>query len=164
MRERSRLLLVTAHHLFGPDGGLAKQVGWKDLPTFVRSVRCAKLTHGGLVLSAGGPLAVNEARPYSEKGTAGDVAVFLLPESKVGALELRTAAPALGQRVWLAARVAGGEPPETLLHRATLVAVGREWIEFAYDNPALDLTATSGAPIVDRSSIKRAGSWASTSA
>lgn len=147
--DSSQVFLLTAHHLFGPDGGLASQVTWKELPAFVRSVRCAPLVAAGSVLQAGPPLPVTDARPYSEPGAAGDVAVFRLPVAKVPGLEFRRAETAAGQRVWLAARVAGGEPPEKLLHRATLAAMDREWIQFAYDNASLDLTATSGAPIVD---------------
>jgi Trypsin-like peptidase domain len=147
--ERSQALLVTAHHLFGPDGGLPKQVTWQELPTFVRSVRCVQLSTKASVLEAGPPVPVRDAQAYSERGAAGDVAVFRLAASKMVSLEFRRAEPVLKRPVWLAARVAGGEPPEKLLHRATLVTVDREWIEFAYDNSSLNLTATSGAPIVD---------------
>ena len=150
MRQRSPSLLVTAHHLFGPDGGVPKQVAWKDLPAFVRSVRCAPLTSARGILVGGRALAVRDARPYSEAGSAGDVAVFRLHDSKARALDMRLAGAVQGQNVFLAARVAGGEPPEKLLHGATIVGVSREWVDFAYDNPTLDLTATSGAPVVDQ--------------
>jgi len=142
-------VLVTAHHLFGPDGGLSAQVKWSDLPSVVSAARCHQMTGPGRVLSAGPPLPVPNARIYSEEGPASDVAVFPLKDDKTPALELGSGTPPLKETVWLAARVAGGEAPDKLLHRATLVSVNQQWIEFAYDNPKLDLTATSGAPIVD---------------
>jgi len=148
-RQKSQTVLVTAHHLFGPDGGLATQIGWKQLPGFVRSVRCAQPRREGLVFSATAPLAVPDARPQSDEGPARDVAVFRLPDAKITALELHTGKLPLKRRVWLAAQVKAGEPPEKLLHRATLVTADREWIEFEYDNSELDPTATSGAPVVD---------------
>jgi hypothetical protein len=154
-QAQSEVLLVTAHHLFGPDGGLSKQVSWKDLPTFVRSVRCKSLASSNSTLSAGRPLLIKDARPQSEEGAAGDVAAFqpkAPPEAKaakVNGLEIRTTPPAPKSRVWLVAQVAAGAPPEKLLHPATLVGVNREWITFAYEDAKLDLTATSGAPIVD---------------
>lgn len=101
------------------------------------------------LLSAGPPLRVRDARPYSEEGPPRDVAVFQLQGERDSALQFSTEVPVLWQRVWLVARVAGGEPAGTLFHRATLVEADQEWMGFQYDNSKLDLTATSGAPVVD---------------
>lgn len=142
-------VLVTAHHLFGPNGGLDAQVGWKELPQVVRSVRCAQLLGGKTVFEAEAPLAVEGACPSMEECPARDVAVFRLRDAKADGLEMKVKRPKRKQRVWLAARVAGGAPAAKLFHAARIVSIEGAWIEFEYDNPKLDLRATSGAPIVD---------------
>jgi hypothetical protein len=143
-----RPVLVTAHHLFGPNGGLPRQIRWSELSSFVRSVRCTSFVSERDVRS-GPPLRVQDARPFSEEGFPRDVAVFALPDGNDRALQFSTGVPVSGQRVWLVARVAGGEPPTKLLHRASLVKADRAWIRFQYDNSKVDLRATSGAPVVD---------------
>jgi Trypsin-like peptidase domain len=143
-----RPVLVTAHHLFGPSGGLPRQIRWNELPSVVRSVRCTSFMSERDTRS-GPPLRVQDARPFSEEGFPRDVAVFALPDGSDRALQFSTGVPVSGQRVWLVARVAGGEPPTKLLHRASLVKADKTWIRFQYDNSKLELRATSGAPVVD---------------
>ena len=145
----SPAVLVTAHHVFGPDGGLPRQIAWKDLPAFVVSVRCEGLEDAAHVVSAARPLSVADARPYSAAGTPRDVALFRLPAQDSQAPVLSDGGVALRSAVWLIARVAGGEPTTKLLHEARVATFGAQWLEFDYQNPRLDLTATSGAPIVD---------------
>jgi hypothetical protein len=140
---------MTAHHLFGPDGGLRRPVAWKDLPKFVRSVRCAALEHSEVAISAEHPLSVVEARPYSEGGAPRDVALFPLRAHDFESLLLSDETARWGRPVWLIASVEGGEPATKLLHPARVTTTNAQWLEFDYQNPNLDLTATSGAPIVD---------------
>jgi hypothetical protein len=145
----SQTVLVTAHHLFGPAGGLPRQIAWKDLPAFVVSVRCAGLEDAADVFSAQRPLRVVDARPYSAPGNPRDVALFALPAQDFQYLFPSNESVRLRSPVWLIARVAGGEPPAKLLHEARVATLDAQWLEFDYQNPNLDLTATSGAPIVD---------------
>jgi hypothetical protein len=142
-------VLVTAHHLFGPDGGLPQSVSWKDLPTVVLSVRCLGLEPSMDVISAGHPFRVEEARPYSEKGAPRDVALFPLKAADSEYLLLSNDAVTSRRAVWLIAAVAGGEVATSLRHKARVLTSSVQWLEFKYENPNLDLTATSGAPIVD---------------
>ena len=145
----SPAILVTAHHLFGPDGGLPRQIAGNDLPAFVVSVRCEGLENAADVIAAKRPLRVVDARPYSAPGNPRDVALFPLPAQDSRSLLLSDEGVGLRSPVWLIARVAGGEPPAKLLHEARVATMNARWLEFDYRNPNLDLTATSGAPIVD---------------
>ena len=144
----SPTVLMTAHHLFGPAGGLRATISWKDLPDVVVSVRCAGLDPSEPPIKAAHPLRVEEARPYSDEGAPRDVAVFPVM-GHADYLVLSERAVGRRQPVWLIARVVSGEPSTTLLHAARVTTSDSQGLEFDYENPNLDLTATSGAPIVD---------------
>jgi hypothetical protein len=78
------------------------------------------------------------------------VALFPLRAQASEYLLLSNEAVRPGRLVWLIARVAGGEPETKLLHAALVVTANAQVLEFQYQNPNLDLTATSGAPVVDQ--------------
>jgi hypothetical protein len=149
--DAGKNVLVTAHHLFGPDGGLERQHAWNELPAFVRSVKCAPMKKGTPKIAGGRAFAVSGARVHSEKGPACDVAVFPLADSKAPALSLSSELPPVKSRVWLVAELANARPGAPLLHGATVVQADNEWISFVYDDPTIDIQATSGAPVVDES-------------
>ncbi len=140
-------LLVTAHHLFGPDGGFPELVAWDSLPSFVTSVECSRFVDRGGAIEAASPWAVPGAHAHSEPGASRDIALFPA-ESDATALAVCTTASAVGDAVWLVAQVQGGEAPDVLLHRATVASVRADYVVFEYDNASLDLRATSGAPVV----------------
>ena len=142
-------LLVTAHHLFGPDGGLKQHVKWADLASFVTSVRCESMQDANRVLVSGHPLTIVGAHAFSEPGEPRDIAAFIVISDSSTKLSLSDEQIEKGQTVWLLARVLGGEAPTKLLHRAQVLSVSDRLIVFEYQNPNLDLTATSGAPIVN---------------
>lgn len=146
-----RPLLVTAQHLFGEMGGLDEEIRWQDMPTRATAVRCRQL-QGGNRWVAGAALPIPGAHPVSATSTAEyrDIAAFPLTGANAALprLTLADREPADGSRIWLVARIRGGDPA-ALLHRATVVGHEQGAIVYAFDDKRIDLQATSGAPIVD---------------
>ena len=91
--------------------------------------------------------------PDDQSGSINDVAVFPLANRTAEAayLSLALSSPSIGSKVWLVAQTedAGKEPSN--LHPATVVGFENGAMLFAYDDPKINLDATSGAPIVDLS-------------
>ncbi len=148
-RAPASVLLLTAHHLFGPDGGLAREVAGAELPAFVREVRLADLA-GRPVAVAGPVVPIPGARAHRQVDFAHDLAAFAAPPALAGrAFALARAAPAVGERVWLFAEVRAGAPPGRLLHAATVTSSSATELAYRFDDGGLDLGATSGAPVLD---------------
>jgi len=146
----ARPLLLTAHHLFGPDGGLAKSLTWQDMPAHAHVVSCKPIGTGRPI---SGEVAVaipgaHSMDPAEQSGTINDVAVFRAsPDSSVvPSLTLAVSSPKEGDRVFLIAEVEGSDSP---LHPAHVLGLQNGALLFAYDDPKLELQATSGAPIVN---------------
>lgn len=139
-------LLLTAQHLFGPEGGLAMPVAWQDMPAHAQIVSCTPVG-GTAPLSGGKAIAIAGAQAMDPAGQVNDVAVFRASAGADGTAGLTVAAlpPKRGDRVWLIAEVQGSNSP---LHPAHILGEQNGALLFAYDDPKLDLRATSGAPIV----------------
>jgi|GEM_PF-602421 len=145
---RARAMLVTAHHLFGHSGGLDEEVPWAEMPDMVRAARCAAI-QGRAVVNAHRALALSGAKAFDAGGP--DVAAFLVADERVGPLlELASAPPRPGDRVWLVAQVVEGAPRRRLVHPATVVALEGDWLTYRLDDAGIQLRGTSGAPVVDR--------------
>src|SRR5688572_4960680 len=155
-----KVVLVTAHHLFGPPGGLPAQVAAADLPTHVTALTARDAITSAVCGRSQRTLVVADAAPMDKEQSEHDVAAFLPAQSSgmdsiaLGAgtgfavLPLATKTPAEGDRVWLAAPVQG---KTGLLHPAKIVAVEQGALYYTFDDPKTDLTSTNGAPILDAS-------------
>ncbi len=146
----ARPLLLTAQHLFGPEGDLAKPVAWQDMPAHAHLVSCKPIGAGSSI-SGGAAIAISGAHPMSpadQNGAINDVAIFRsLPENSVApSLMLALSPPKEGDRVFLIAKTQGSDSP---VHPARVMGLQNGALLFAYDDPKLDLQATSGAPIVN---------------
>ena len=139
------VLLVTAHHLFGPDGGWDRDLTWEELPKLVTAVRAT---------GAGGAVVVTGQRPLAMEGTAtfhgnpagGDVAAFKIADpGHATVLALAPNAPKAGDRIFLLAQVGSDQ---LLRHAATVAQVGPQHVMYRFDD-RVELRATSGAPLVD---------------
>jgi hypothetical protein len=140
-------LLITAQHLFGPDGGLDRVIAWQDMPREVKSVRATSLDDEAVSVSGGAPLVVEGAEGMSSKRVGGDLAIFPITElGPAHALELADAPPKVNDRVTLLAEVLDGAAG--LRHGATVVEVGKDYVGYIFDEH-IELQATSGAPVVD---------------
>lgn len=144
--------VLTAMHVFGPPGGLPARIKAADLPAQVQRVEFYDVFSGRPVGEAGRALAL-PAAPFDEASFAGDVAAFVdLKEIEpLGRLRLSADGATTGETVWLLAQVAGGAPPSQALHRAVVEPdedpIGGFFYRF--EAPGLDLTATSGAPVLN---------------
>jgi hypothetical protein len=141
------LLLVTAHHLFGIGGGMRRDYLPEELPKAIFAVDAWSLSHAQ-PLSARTPLTIPGAAPMSNDAIGRDVAAFVLSTPPDGAhvLSVATAPPPVEARVTLLAEVIGGT---TLRHPATVAEVGLDYVAYVFDEPSVEIRATSGAPVVD---------------
>src|SRR5262249_14215142 len=139
-----RLLLVTAHHIFGPDAGLSRAYAWNELPALVHGV-VAGSPDGRSELSAAAPLSIPGAMASSPGEYEYDVAAVSVTDAGAFAvLELAEKQPQPGDPVYLLAQTRGSAE---LRHAAHVIPSPRA-LCFLYEEQ-LDLTATSGAPVVD---------------
>jgi hypothetical protein len=150
-RPVPRTLVVTAIHLFGPAGGLDKQIPAAELASRVSLAGCKAV---GLdeIWYASRALTVLDAHamdgvPYQ------DVAAFALDTAGAPIhpvrLKLAAALPKAGDSVWLLAQVPEGAPASQLLHHAIVRSSTDQSLQYAFDNIGLNLQGTSGAPIVN---------------
>jgi hypothetical protein len=152
MPGHARPIIITAIHLLGPSGGMPFDVPPPLIGRMIKGVVLEDLFDERHEVDIGSdPLIIAEAGPSGRPSKAGDIVAFWA--SKDGALQPLTLARALpeeGERVWLAASLVGGAPASQRLHAATVAAVDDkgEYI-YAFDNPQLELRATSGAPVLN---------------
>ncbi|MDC0673687.1 DUF4240 domain-containing protein [Nannocystis radixulma] len=144
--ELGRDLLVSCQHLFGPAGGLSKDVPGEFMDRFVESVNLSDPFDGAPTGTAGRSLAIPGA---NGDDATHDLCAFALPEGHALPL-LRLAArnPSQGDVVFLAGSVRAGAPRTRRLHRAVKVADDRGLGVVAFERPDLALGGTSGAPLL----------------
>jgi hypothetical protein len=138
-------LLLTAHHLFGPDGGHPREYHWSELHELVKGVEGLDET-GTVVLVAGPPLTLEGAKGLSEDSVGNDLAAFSLRgPTRIHAIPLARSEPAVDEPVWLIGPTLGDRH---LRHRAVVSEIGADYMIYVYDEP-LELQATSGAAVVN---------------
>lgn len=142
---------VTAIHLLGPAGGLDQDVPGVEVPEVIRQVVLQECYDTDLELDVGGKaLSIPSAAPLNSPSEAGDIAAFwVVSSSLVSALPLAESDPVVGERVWLAGPVIGGAPRDQRLHSARVLMFEKQNVYYQYDNPQLELRATSGAPVLN---------------
>jgi hypothetical protein len=141
--------LFTAHHLFGPDGGMGRQMTWQEVPKSVKGASCESFDRKHRV-KATAAVPVTDARTYSERGgPMRDIAVLPVPAAEVTPLKLAKDAPAIGANVWLIGQAFAGAPATLFLHKAKVVLSGDIALSYEFADPKLNLAGTSGAPIVN---------------
>ena len=146
-------VLVTAMHLFGPGGGLKDAMDPDDLRHGVSRAELTGFGRGAKhMLFEVESLTPNEAQPCCQGQPMhgiGDVAAFTAPERLVSvALPLAGTPAVQGQHVTLLAEVLA--PANAgLRHGAVVLGMHDGMLMYKFDDPTLELRATSGAPIVD---------------
>ncbi len=151
--EKQPIVLVTAHHLLGPMGGLSTEVAWNDVPKSVKRASCKTIVTPAQSWT-GAPLAIPGAASFNNQTKDGlrDIALLTVQEKPTAkALKLAPALPKLGDTVWLVAQLASGAPKDKLLFKAKVVRVQDLALNYLVDDPdrTFDLRATSGAPVVN---------------
>jgi hypothetical protein len=152
--ERPGLWLVTAQHLFGMDGHAKGPIPWNQMPGRARSATCHSLD-GTRTWAAGPALAIEGAHAMGALTGLRDIAIMPVSGQDVIAaagpkiaLALAPNAPRAGEKVWLVAQtVDRGHAGQRLFAAEVLSLEG--CLAFAYEAADLDLSNTSGAPVVD---------------
>jgi hypothetical protein len=151
-------LVLTAHHLLGPPGGMPKIVTAADVPSTILGVALKDAWTGTRLGRAARPLLIADAKPMTEDPAA-DIAVFRAEARNSLDIGARTTAslkparfadtaPKVGDAVWLAAALVSGDKDKRL-HPAKVVQVEANGVYVKYEETALDLTGTAGAPLVN---------------
>lgn len=151
--EKQPVVLVTAHHLLGPMGGLSAEIAWSDVPKAVKRATCKSITNPAQTW-IGTPLAIPGAASFNNQTQDGlrDIALLTLQgKAAVKPLKLAAAQPKLGEPVWLVAQLVSGAPKEKLLFKAKVARVQDLALNYLIEDPAgtFELRATSGAPVVN---------------
>jgi len=147
------VVLVTAHHLLGPMGGLATEIAWSDVPTSVKRVTCKGIVNASQSWT-GAPVAIPGAASFNNQTREGlrDIALLTVQgTATVKPLKLAPALPRQGDTVWLVAQLVSGAPKDKLLFKAQVTRVQDLALNYLVDDPdgTFELRATSGAPVVN---------------
>jgi hypothetical protein len=154
-----REVLVTAHSLFGPAGGLPAQLSADEVVAKVTAVtaRDALTPTTSCALSVKA-LKVAEAAPMGKGGAGFDVAVFEIDRgtgpnrlkavapTPLAVLRLAESAPGVGDRVWVLATAEGATGAKA---GAKVVQADDKSLYFEYDDRERQLAGTTGAAVVD---------------
>ncbi len=151
VQPQSAPILLTALHLFGPSGGLEKDLAPAELDQQIREVWLAPISGKRRVVARARGALRKSGPALSENlpGVSEDVAAFKLqPKSAVNALPLAAANPKFGDWVWLVGDVFDHEPQTQRLF------AGRVWR--SHDEGTMirlqerfPLRAFSGAPVIN---------------
>lgn len=146
-------VLVTAHHLLGPMGGLPTEVAWNDVPKAVKRATCQGISDSTRTW-VGMPVAIPGAASFNNQTKDGlrDIALLTLQgATTINALKLASASPKVGDAVWLVAQLQSGAPRHKLLFKAKVVRVQDVALNYLVEDPdgTFDIRATSGAPVVN---------------
>lgn len=140
--------LVTVHHLFGPSGGLEKQIAGETIPlVFPRAVGFS-FDPDPILLTTDEGVPVPDARKGDDKGCEKDIALYRVRGwSANKSLELAKRPPIVGQKVWLVLR---NIAKDDLLFAECVVAwQSATEVRYLLTNPNLLYSGASGAPVVD---------------
>lgn len=149
VEEQGQRYLTTAYHVLGPAGGLQTRIAPRDVPREVKAIVGLCLGDATSVVLGTPVLPVNDARSFDETGGEADVTFANLPGTG-GAAGLRLAdkLPKVGERVWLFLRLVDRDRPT--LYPATVSEATATLVQYAMEEPSLNLRASSGAPVLNK--------------
>jgi hypothetical protein len=141
-------IILTALHLFGPAGGLERDIPPSQIPSRLSELKLTDCINNQLTESyTGKVLVLANSKPFPESSSIGDVVAFMPHGNRaLRPLALTPLKPRVGERVWLFSEVING--PATV-HGATVQGYEDGWMLYNFDNPNLEIVATSGAPVVN---------------
>lgn len=146
---QDRLLLLTAHHLFSPAGGLSKTYSTNELKDASPSVRGYYLYSGVEFGWEGMFLPLKESSDYIKGNLTTDLAVFNIENAQLSSLEFSKTPAVEGDTVYLYARLKNQGIEQSFFHKATVTKSSGNILEYKYANQLLDPRATSGAPVLN---------------
>ena len=140
-----KLILLTAHHLFGEAGGMKHEYSDTELRKAVKSVRAESL-FGDAVITSNRLVDLPGAAAFENLDLRKDLAAFAVDQAgDATALELASADPKPGERVYLLARASGSDD---MLHPAVVKKATSEHLSYVFDDN-VELRGTSGGPVLN---------------
>ncbi|HEV2693114.1 MAG TPA: serine protease [Verrucomicrobiae bacterium] len=146
-RFNGTCVFVTAHHLFGPAGGLKENLGPYAAIRFALALAALPMDNRTNVLTSTHMLYISSARAFSNDDSSKDVAAFLLPDYAGRALRISLHPPQPGDTVYLYARPRGEDWLKLIVGKVT--GNSSAGLQYVYDNGKFDFAGTSGAPILN---------------
>ena len=150
LQPRKAPIVLTALHLFGPAGGLDKDLAPPFLDQVIREVLLTPLGAKKPTGRARGALRkTGFALKPEDPDVSSDIAAFaLVPGSKVNALDLSATNPRLGEWVWLVGDVVDHQPQTQRLFPARVMVASDKGTMVKFES-SFRLQAFSGAPLVN---------------
>jgi hypothetical protein len=146
LEEESVSLVLTAYHLFGESGGLDEQIPASVLPDVFEKVVFTDAYNDSECGECEKILKIEDADTYPEVNK--DIVAFYYGENlNANRLKLSSKLPKKGETVWLAAPTILSVEPR--LHKAKVKSASNKMLVFEYEEKDIELTATSGAPILN---------------
>lgn len=148
------LVLLSALHLLGPSGGLPETILPANIDASLSGITLFDLFDEELIHELNPKfLSLLNTAPMGTKSKHGDVVAFLLKNGpEINPFKLAPSQPEIDEPVWLAAQLVDGAPATQKLHRGKFLGIDEGDFVFQFDNPKLELRATSGAPILNSAS------------
>ncbi len=141
--------LASSRQLLGFQGGFQDQLAAKDVPNVVQRIQLAPFTGSGATYDVTGLLVkTSRLKPAGGK-PLDDLALYRLHDSTAqpAALALAAQPPAVGDIVWVIARLRNS-PPDQVAHRAQVLAI-KDWLEIQFDDDGTILAGSIGAPVLN---------------
>ena len=142
--------ILSARHLLGPEGGFKKETAAADVPAFVQSISIHAFSGGIKTYNLTGLLVPSKRLKPIGGAPIDDLAVYLnkdaAPQSQ--AVALAETVPAVGDPVWVIARVRGGVP-EGQVVQSGRVTFNTKFLVFQFDNDNIVTAGASGAPVLN---------------
>jgi hypothetical protein len=141
--------LASSRQLLGFQGGFQTQVDARDVPKFVQQIQLAPYTGSPLTFDVAGLLVKTRRLKPAGGKPLDDVALYRLHDSspQAAAVALAAQPPAIGDVVWLIARLRNS-PPGQVAHRAQVLLVN-DWLVIQFDDPAILTGGALGAPVLN---------------
>jgi len=149
--ENGQYLLVTAHSLFGPRGGLSREYQWNELSRIISNVKAISIGNPAKMVMTSAWLAVPEAAPSKMYDSSQDIAaLYLISDFGMGHFEFSEKLPKIGEEVWLMTEMPNRS--QQFRFSATVLEADEKAIQYAFTDAELDPGSVLGAPILNSES------------
>jgi hypothetical protein len=141
--------LASSRQLLGFQGGFTTQIDAKEVPNAVQSIQLTPYSGAASSYDVTGLLVhTKRLKPAGGKPND-DVALFRLHDNapQAAAVTLADKPPAIGDIVWVIARLRNG-PPDKVAQRAQVLLLN-EWVVIQFDDPDILTGGTLGAPVLN---------------
>ena len=141
--------LASSRQLLGFQGGFTDQIDAKDVPTAVQGIQLAPYTGAPATYDATGLLIHTKRLKPAGGHPVDDIALFRLHDGSppADAVQLADKPPAIGDVVWMIARLRNGAP-DKVAHRAQVLLLN-EWVVIQFDDPDILTGGTLGSPVLN---------------